>query len=150
MELLARSLALVSLTAAIVLSTGCSQGDRPPLGYVSGTVTIDGEPLRGVIVAYLPDQGRTAVGTTDENGKYEIEYLQGVKGCKVGPSTIGFMAPTGGSPSHAIPPKYENKSEFKVDVKAGNNKFDFNLESDGKAEKHKPKPKSQPGVPLLD
>src|SRR5262245_49070668 len=50
------------------LLAGCSGGDRPELGYVSGTVTMDGEPLVGVIVTFKPEQGRPAVDVTDADG----------------------------------------------------------------------------------
>jgi hypothetical protein len=116
-----------------VLLTGCGRGDRPPLGYVTGRVTIDGEPLVGVIVTFLPESGRPAVATTDADGRYELEYLGGVKGAKIGPTTVAFMPPTGGSTSHPIPDKYQNKSEFQVEVQRGKNVFDFDLESGDKA-----------------
>lgn len=125
-----------------LVQLGCSQGDRPPLGYVTGTVTIDGEPLAGVVVAFLPDNGRPGVGMTDEEGKYELEYVAGAKGTKIGPTTVGFMVATGVTPSHPIPAKYENRSELKVDVERGKNVFDFDLESDSKAAKKAPAAKS--------
>jgi hypothetical protein len=83
----------------------------------------------------MPDKGRMATATTDENGNYEIEYLQGVKGCKIGPNTVAFFAPTSGPLSHPIPAKYSDpqKSEFKVEVEKGKNTFDFDLESDSAA-----------------
>lgn len=70
--------------------------DLPPLGSVSGTVTVDGDPLVGVAVQFTPlddvrkDGGdgpqriRTATGVTDENGYYTLYYLDGVKGAPVG------------------------------------------------------------------
>lgn len=120
---------------------GCGGADRPPLGYVTGKVTIGGEPLTGAIVMFSPESGRPAVGTTDDTGAYEIQYIEGEPGCKVGPNDVMFAVPTGGSTSHPIPAKYQTKSDFKVDVKDGNNTFDFNLESDANAGKTaKPKP----------
>lgn len=54
------SIALLSLIA------GCGRGDLPPLGTVSGTVTLDGEPLPGVIISFKPDEGRVAAATTED------------------------------------------------------------------------------------
>lgn len=123
---------------------GCGGGsDRPPLGRVTGRVTIDGQPFSGVIIAFLPESGRPATAVTDKDGKYDLDYLD-EKGCKVGPNTIGFMVPTGGSPSHAIPKKYENKSDLVRDVKDGPNTFDFDLESDGE------KPPPRAANPVVD
>jgi hypothetical protein len=133
-----RSTHVAALTLVVFASmiAGCGgQGDRPPLGQVTGRVTIGGEPLAGVLVLFHPDSGRMAGGTTDKDGKYELSYTDEAKGCKVGPATIGFAAPTGGSPSHAIPAKYQNKSELKREVKAGAQTFDFELEAEGTVSK---------------
>lgn len=145
--LMPRSAHVAVLTLVLVASgvAGCSQGDHPPLGHVTGRVTIGGEPLSGAAIMFLPDNGRPAVGTTDKEGNYELMYLDGVKGCKVGPATIGFAVPTGGATSHAIPAKYMNKSDLKRDVKDGNQKFDFDLERDGK-----PVKAAAPRGPILD
>src|SRR6476661_6873269 len=120
------------LTSALAFGlAGCGSGDTPPLGGVTGTVTIDGAPLSGVIVAFMPSQGRPATAQTDDKGFYRLEYVGGVEGCKVGPATVSFFPPTGGAPSHPIPAKYtNNSSEFKVDIQTGTNKFDFDLKSD--------------------
>lgn len=128
----------LGIMGLFLVQVGCSQGDRPPLGYVTGTVTIDGEPLVGVIVTFLPEKGRAAVGTTNEEGKYELQYVAGAKGTKIGPTTVIFMPPTGGSTSHPIPAKYQNQSDFKVEVERGKNVFDFDLESDDKSAKKSP------------
>ena len=74
--------------AGIFLGLGCGGGvDRPPIGSVTGTVTLNGEPLAGVIVLFKPETGRAATATTDGKGAYNLEYEYGVKGSKVGPST---------------------------------------------------------------
>ena len=124
-----RRLALPLILAAFV--AGCSTpGDQPPVGQVTGKVSIDGNPLSGVIISFMPDLGRAATAVTDEDGEYDLIYLDGVKGCKIGPNSVIFAVPTGGSPSHAIPKKYQSKSDLKADVKSGSNTFDFELKSD--------------------
>lgn len=118
------------LALCAILLGGCRDtGDRPPLGQVSGTVTLDGEPLAGVIVMFKPDSGRPATGETDGAGKYVLVYRYGVNGAKIGPNTISFSWPTGESGSQSIPDKYGAKTTLKEDVKAGRNTFDFALTS---------------------
>jgi hypothetical protein len=126
---------LVVTTTLILVAGGCGGSDRPPLGRCSGTVTIDGAPLSGVIVIFQPEEGRAAVATTDSEGRYEVMYVGGVKGSKVGPTNVMFAAPTGGSPSHPIPPKYQGKTDLNIEVMDGSNVFDFDLKSEGAAPK---------------
>lgn len=118
-----------------IMFNGCSHGDRPELGYVTGTVTMDGKPLAKVIVTFKPTQGRPSVGMTDENGDYHLEYSYQVPGTKVGLNQVAFSWPIGVAGSHVIPARYSGKSDINRDVQAGSNSFDFDLESDPKAEK---------------
>jgi hypothetical protein len=116
----------------LVSLTGCGDGaDRPALGYVTGTVTLDGEPLEGVMVMFQPEDGRPAGGLADGDGHYSIEYIKGEKGTKVGPNTVTFSWLPGDSRAKPIPPQYTAKeTALKFDVKKGNNTFDLKLESD--------------------
>jgi hypothetical protein len=108
---------------------GCGRGDMPPLGSVGGTVTLDGVPLKGVIINFKPDIGRMATAVTDDEGKYVLEYSYGNAGSKVGPSTVMFEWPLGES-GPPIPKKYVGlESELKVEVTDGTNAFDFDLVS---------------------
>lgn len=63
---------------------GCSNGDQPQLGMVTGTVTLDGEPLRNVEIAFQPSNGRPSYGETDDDGHYELNYIRDIMGAKVG------------------------------------------------------------------
>lgn len=122
-SILTVSIALLSLIG------GCGRGDLPPLGDVSGTVTLDGEPLSGVIINFKPETGRAATATTDEKGNYTLTYTYGVKGTKLGPSTVMFEWPLGES-GRKIPAKYVGlNSELKVDVGDGGNELNFDLTS---------------------
>ena len=106
----------------------------PELGEVNGTVTLDGEPLKGVLILFKPDVGRPAVCTTDDEGKYKLEYLHDETGTKVGPNTVSFEWPIGAS-GPAIPAMYGVNSKEKVEVGASGNTFDFDLESSPKTPK---------------
>lgn len=121
--------AVTSFVFFALLVLGCGKGDMPPLGSVSGTVTLDGQPLSGVIINFKPEVGRMATAVTDGQGKYILEYTYGNAGSKVGPSTVMFEWPLGES-GPAIPKKYVGmESELTVDVTDGRNVFDFDLSS---------------------
>jgi len=101
------------------------------MGYVSGKILIDGAPCENLIVMMKPDDGRTAMVRTDKSGYYSIEYTKGEKGTKIGPTTVSFEWPIGYAAPKSIPSKYvAGVSEIKIDVKKGNNTFDFNIETD--------------------
>ena len=126
------------LACALVLTVliGCG-GDHPQLGFVSGRVLHDGKPVEGVIVTFKPEEGRPAVGVTDENGKYQLEYSYQLKGTKVGPNKVGLSWPIGVTGSIEIPARYSGKTELSCEVEAGCNTFDIDLESDEQASKKK-------------
>ena len=145
--LFAVALSLLSLT---LLGCGTS-GDRPELGLVTGTVTLDGKPLYGTAVVFYPDKGRPARGRTDLNGKYDLTYIRDTRGTKIGHNRVE-IAPSeedeedanevmnAGENTEAaqapvqrekvkVPARYNTKSELNADVKPGENVFDFKLES---------------------
>lgn len=126
-----RRLALIfCLSALSLVSFGCgSQGDRPELGRVQGTVTLDGRPLPGVIVRFFPDTGRPSTAATDSQGHYDLVYTHGVHGAKVGPHTVSLAWPDDEPGTVPIPEKYGDNSQEKVEVKPGSNTFNFALES---------------------
>lgn len=110
--------------------SGCNQGDRPPLGIVRGTVTLDGKALSGVIVRFEPEEGRAAAAVTDADGKYDLIYVHGVEGAEVGSNKVSFVWPDGETGGTPIPKKYSGESELTVQVEQGKNTFDFPLETE--------------------
>jgi len=124
----------ISVWVVLFLSMpGCSSGDRPPLGLVSGSVTIDGKPLVGAIITFQPTKGRAAEALTDSQGKYDLTYSYNVKGAKVGPNKIAFSWPIGVTGTHVIPECYAGRTELECEVKSGRNTFNFVLESEPSA-----------------
>ncbi len=124
---------LLALACSLLaFSVGCGgSSDQPELGDVSGVVTLDGKPVVGVNVVFKPDMGRAAAANTDAEGKYTLQYLDGVEGCKLGPNTVSFDWPPGATNAIGIPAKYNGDAAFKFDVKSGSNTFDLKMESDG-------------------
>ncbi len=69
------------------------RGNLPPLGGVSGKVTLDGQPLPNASVRFIPlnDAGTAerkgasvAMGLTDDNGHYRLLYVKDTTGAAVG------------------------------------------------------------------
>jgi len=129
----------------VLVAAGCSQsGDRPSIGAVTGTVTLDGQPLAGAWVIFYPDGGRCSGGITDELGKYELLYLDDVKGAKVGHHKVVIStlmqpvdSPDGVAKGERVPRNYNSltSTTLEASVEPRSNIFDFPLESkkkDGK------------------
>ncbi len=77
-----------------VLLTGCGS-DLPDTVPVSGTVTLDGDPLEGATVNMLSDESNiVASGKTDANGEFTVNTVIGsqtVEGAVVGAHKIAVV-----------------------------------------------------------
>lgn len=128
---------------AVILLVGCGDG----LGRVSGTVTLDGSPIRAdadtrCTVTFYPagGAGATPSGVVDETGKFELgtgavdgvepgEYKVAVSASQlVGDAQPGVPR----SGKRLTPAAYgdPNQSGLTATVKPGGNQFDFALSSD--------------------
>ena len=121
----------------LVVLVGCGRSD---LGTVTGTVTLDGEPLPEAMVMITPvTGGRPGAGRTDAQGKYEIQHDRTSKGALLGEHVVEIS--TGDELANdddtvtvipeKIPAKYNQNSELRMTVEAGSNVFDFDLSSEG-------------------
>ena len=129
---------LASLCVLIASLVGCGGNpvDYPDTAPVTGTVTLDGAPLAGAWVSFVPAEGRPATGQTDADGKYELMYTGTIKGCTLGISTV--MIRKESEPENddsdlmnTLPDRYTGgDSELSADVAAGDNVIDFQLTSD--------------------
>jgi hypothetical protein len=125
-------LALVVATTTIGL-VGCGSGAKT--GEVTGTVTLDGNPVPGLEVNFVPidiSLGTTATGYTQASGQYEL-FLPGKKTkTPVGDYTVRIVAAEvdepGGSPIR-IPARYNVQSQLKATVAPGAQTHDFELTS---------------------
>ena len=124
------------LLLATVCCAGCGGvNDRPPLGQVKGTVTLDGAPLGGANISFAPTEGgRTSTAISNDDGTYELNYTTADKGAKVGPHTIRVSTfQQGGDEPNSpkgvpekVPKKY-NKEPITDKVAAGENVIDIKL-----------------------
>lgn len=115
---------VAALLACLASVAGCSSGDQPDLGLVTGRITLNGEPLPNVEVAFQPENGRPSYGETDEDGNYELTYIRDTKGAKVG--THRVLVRTKSVDSDAIEP---------IKIVAGKNNIDIDCKRPAKADK---------------
>ena len=117
----------------ICLLSGCwgYRPDLPPTEPVTGTVTLDGEPVAGARVQFVPDkskgtEGAMASGVTDAQGEYELQTAT-VEGAIVGFHKISVEARAQPKdqydtlPQLLTPERYadHNTSGLTAEVKAG-------------------------------
>ncbi|QDU08970.1 carboxypeptidase regulatory-like domain-containing protein [Gimesia aquarii] len=143
MKLLETMRVIFLLTLICIVGSGCGGSqvsDQPDLGTVTGTVTMDGTALPGAMVIFSPEKGRSSMGTTDSEGKYEMIYVGDTKGAKLGNHKISITTVQEGNSEESgeetattfketIPAKYNTKTTLTEIVKEGDNVFDFELTS---------------------
>ena len=127
---------LRQIVCAITVLTilGCSRSQQPPLGLVSGTVTLDGVPLANAIVRFTPaGPGRTSEGISDADGHYDLRYLRAIPGANIDQHTVRITTASeenGGR--ELLPPRYHSRTELEARVVFGSNDLDFALRSQGR------------------
>ncbi|MBL8851321.1 MAG: hypothetical protein JNG89_16685 [Planctomycetaceae bacterium] len=78
---------LLPLLLGLTLCAGCGESPYPELFPASGTITLDGAPLDGATVAFIPsksNQMQPSYGYTDPDGKYELKTPEGYGGVSPG------------------------------------------------------------------
>lgn len=131
--------------------TGCGS-DRPPLGEVSGTVTLDGQPVSRGIVHFVPQSGPAASGVI-RDGDYSLWTFESSDGAVLGRHVVYFAPnpdesyldgytqedyaagrlPPDPPREELIPSRYfsPSSSGLVADVSPGFNQLDFQLTSRG-------------------
>jgi hypothetical protein len=119
----------------VFLLAGC--GGPANVGKVSGTVTLDGQPLPDATVTFSPvKEGSSALGKTDSSGYYSLRYTGGASGAEIGENKVMISTYDAGDPDsdpprpevkERVPPEYNVKTKLKADVKSGSNTFDWEL-----------------------
>ena len=134
---------LAACFALIVLGLIVGCGGGADIGAVTGTVTMDGQPLEGASVVFVPAVGgRPAGAMTDAEGKFELNFSGGRKGTLPGKNKV--MISTAADPSETedgtpipakketVPSKYNATTELEFTVELGKkNVADFALSSEG-------------------
>ena len=141
----------------IVVAGGCSDGPHANYGDlglvdVSGTITLDGQPLADAVVTFEdPESGQFSYGQTDADGYYELQLDSEMEGVVPGrkivristsrtilglnsdsegpPGEGGEEGGDGGTAAERVPEKYYQKSELTAEVSADATEFNFDLQS---------------------
>ncbi|MGI6402442.1 MAG: hypothetical protein ACOX0A_10150 [Thermoguttaceae bacterium] len=134
---------------ALALVVGCGQKHIKTEG-VTGTITLDGTPQQNVNVYFVPESegGSPSYAMTDENGHYKLQTLAGAANAGTTPGTYlvkfdyqikkedGTMEENGeivtrytSVPGLAKKWTNEKTSGVQVEVKPGDNVFDFEITS---------------------
>jgi len=99
----------VATPVLVLLCAGC--GERPPVAPVSGTITVDGQPLVGAAITTQPiakdsrNPGAGSFGRTDEDGHFELELVKpAIKGAIIGEHRV-MISPAGGEAASREPKK---------------------------------------------
>ena len=124
-----------SALAAVVLAlTGCDGG--PTIVPVSGTVTLDGQPLAYGHVQVLPAGWRPASGRLDGSGRFTLTTTTPNDGCPVGTHPAVVLAGESITPEtmkwHA-PSKYADvkTADLTVTITGPTTDLKIELKSDG-------------------
>ncbi len=119
---------------SLFLLSGCGS-NLPPIGPLTGTVTMGGKPYANGSLMFTPTNGgRPSVAATDENGKFEAMYNLDTPGALIGPHTVTFE-PGGEKDSEEdefkpyAPPKENFKvTPSEITVEAGGTEVTITLE----------------------
>jgi hypothetical protein len=128
---------LRSAAFAVLLSIIAGCGDAK-LGQVSGTVTLDGEPLPRATVEFQPTTGSPSYGITDDSGRYRLIYLRNKPGALIGEhivrvTTYDWVTNPDESKTEIperVPRAYNEASTLAFTVKRGSQTFDLILSSE--------------------
>lgn len=155
-----RGLWAILTLAFLLVSSGCGSGYSGPTGTVSGTVTLNGEPVPpGTGVAFLSDDGYSASAQVGVGGKYQLSVAGQSNQIPAATYKVMISQAGGGQMSEAdydammqanasgtaaepaqpkeeiIPAKYKSTatSGLSYKVEAGSNTIDINLGEGGAA-----------------
>ena len=86
MAIVHRTFLCSALVLLLLTLSGCGNGlDVVP---VSGIVTRDGKPVEKLTLFFVPDSGRPSWGQTDKDGRFTLNYEEGVDGAKISGHTV--------------------------------------------------------------
>lgn len=136
-----KNVLLIGIITLLIASNGCG-GERR--GHVEGRVSLDGVPIDGGEIRFLPNIGLPACADIIQ-GQYVIPAARGPSlgpvrvevrwTRKTGKKVLALPPAPPGSlieeTAQAVPARFNRESELQVEIKPGKNSFDFALDSRG-------------------
>ena len=122
---------VVLLTA--ILFTGCNKSN---LGVVTGTISVDGMPAKSGSIAFFPTNRKSSTaGSEIVDGRYTAKVALGAAKVEIRvPKVVGKKklydkpdSPMKEVLSESLPRKYNDETELKLDIHAGENVQDYEL-----------------------
>lgn len=120
----------------LVAALGCGEGGNTAL--VTGTVTLDGQPIPTGTMLFVPVDGQSpTAGGEIKDGHYSARVPITVMKISISaPRVVGTkkIYDTPDSPEmpiteEALPARYNEETELRLEVKPGTNQHDFELKS---------------------
>jgi hypothetical protein len=119
------------------------KGNLPPLGQVTGKVTIAGQPLANATVRFAPKDpiygegqngkrlaASVSIGITDDNGHYSLLYVKDANGAYVGQHKVMIEAKDA-SGLERVRGDFNAASTLEREVKPGAQELDFEVQPVG-------------------
>jgi hypothetical protein len=167
-SMMRRRLAPSVALAAVLGCTQASDDERPDFSKlvpVDGVVTLNGEPLVGAVVTFLPPRWGPGVGETDREGKYSLKNA-GHKGTPPGDYkvAISYLVSADGEPQglaprsglvlppsmltakERLPREYSDLGRTRLTAKVGDRGGTFNFDVKAEVEDGGPREKLRGGA----
>ena len=130
---------MVVLLGSISLLAGCGPSDG--MITISGSVTLDGEPVEDGSISLMPINGGSMGGGLIENGHYTAKSSPGEMAVQIhahkmvqkkNPSREEVERGLTEDSVSIIPPVYNRQSQLRINVSPEQKNFEFDLTKDGK------------------
>ncbi|MGH7201528.1 MAG: carboxypeptidase-like regulatory domain-containing protein [Planctomycetaceae bacterium] len=133
-----------SLFIVVLMACGCGSEEEISLAPVSGTVSLDGQPLPDATVTFAPQTqdliAPTSFGKTDAQGQYQLETTHTAEsGAVPGQHEVRIVLPIEDvlvdgefvSAEGQLPERYNKQTELTFEVpESGTDQANFELHSD--------------------
>ena len=122
----------IAMAGILLLLAGCAGDDTA--GTVSGTVTLDGQPLKEGVIRFVPADGKTPTADAPiTDGNFKATVPLGEKIVQItAPKVVGKIkmyespdSPVVDKVIELLPPRFNVQSELRMTVVKGSQKKEF-------------------------